>query len=112
MQIKILGREPALIVGAVGSALTVAAALNLPWLSTSAAAAITAFLSALLIAATTRPAAPALYTGLVSAGVAMLAEYGFHAPEQLVATLPAAVLAGFALFGVRPQVSPNTTTNP
>ncbi|MEV4705017.1 hypothetical protein [Actinoplanes sp. NPDC049316] len=110
MQIKIFGREPALIVGAVGSLLTVFAALNVPGLSTGAAAAITAFLSAVLIAFTTRPVAPALYTGVVSAGVAVLAEYGFHAPEQLVATLPAAILAAFALFGVRPQASPVTTT--
>lgn len=106
MQIKLFGREPALIVGAVGSLLTVFAALNLPWLSTSAAAAITAFLSAALIAVTTRPAAPALYTGVMSAAVALLAEYGFHVPDGLVATLPAAIIAVFAFFGVRPQVEP------
>lgn len=103
---KIFGREPALIVGALGSILTVFAALNLPGLSTGAAAAITAFVSAVLIAVTTRPVAPALYTGVIAAGVALLAEYGFTVPDGVVAALPAAVLAAFALFGVRPQVEP------
>lgn len=103
---KILGREPALIVGAVGSILTVFAALNVPGLSTGAAAAITALLSAVLIAVSTRPVAPALYTGVIAAAVALLAEYGFAVPDGVVASLPAAVLAAFALFGVRPQVEP------
>lgn len=102
----IFGREPALIIGAAGSLLTVLAALNVPGISTGTAAAITAFLAAALIAVTTRPVAPALYTGAIAAGVALLAEYGFHVPDGLVATLPAAVLAVFALFGVRAQVSP------
>lgn len=105
---KIFGREPALIVGAVGSILTVFAALNMPGLSTAAAAAITSFLSAVLIAWATRPVAPALYTGVISAAVALLAQYGLHVPEGVVAALPAAVLAVFALFGVRPQVTPTT----
>jgi len=103
---KILGREPALIVGAIGSILTVFAALNLPGLSAGAAAAITAFLSAVLIAVTTRPVAPALYTGVIAASVALLAQYGFNVPDGVVAALPAAVLAVFAIFGVRPQVTP------
>jgi hypothetical protein len=103
---KIFGREPALIVGAIGSILTVFAALNLPGLSAGTAAAITAFLSAVLIAVTTRPIAPALYTGVIAAGVALLAEYGFHVSDGVVAALPAAVLAVFAIFGVRPQVTP------
>lgn len=103
---KIFGREPALIVGALGSILTVFAALNVPGLSTGAVAAITTFLSAVLIAVSTRPVAPALYTGAVAAAVALLAEYGLTVPDGVVAALPAAVLAGFALFGVRPQVEP------
>jgi hypothetical protein len=103
---KIFGREPALIVGALGSILTVFAALNVPGLSTGTVAAITAFLSAALIAATTRPVAPALYTGVIAAGVALLAQYGFNVPDGVTAALPAAVLAVFAIFGVRPQVTP------
>ncbi|AGL13890.1 hypothetical protein [Actinoplanes sp. N902-109] len=56
----ILGREPSLIIGAIGSLLTVLAALGLPWLDAGAAAAITALVSAGIIAATTRPVAPVL----------------------------------------------------
>lgn len=103
---KIFGREPALIVGALGSILTVFAALNVPGLSTGAVAAITSLLSAALIAVTTRPIAPALYTGVIAAAVALLAQYGFTVPDGVVAALPAAVLAVFAIFGVRPQVTP------
>lgn len=103
---RIFGREPALIIGAVGSVLTVLAALNLPWLSAGAAAAITALATAGITAWATRPVAPALYVGVVTAGAALVAEYGFHVSDGVIAALSGAVVAGFALFGVRPQVTP------
>lgn len=109
---RILGREPALVIGAIGSLLTVAAALNIPGISAGAAAALTALVSAAVIAFTTRPVAPALYTGAVAAGVAVLAEYGFNVSDSVVAALSGAVLAGFALFGVRPQVTPVADPRP
>lgn len=104
---KIFGREPALIVGAVGSLLTVLAALNVPGIDAGAAAAITAFFSALIIAMCTRPWAPALFTGVVAAGAALIAEYGYNVSDGAVAAISGAVLAGFALFGIRPQVTPH-----
>lgn len=103
---RIFGREPALVIGAIGSLLTVLAALNLPGLSAGAAAAITALITAGITAWTTRPVAPALYVGVVAAGAALIAEYGYQVSDQVVAALSGAVLAGFALFGVRPQVEP------
>lgn len=103
---RIWGREPALIISAVGALLTVLAALNLPWLDAGAAAAITALVSAGIIAATTRPVAPALFTGIVTATAALVAQYGFDLSNELVAAVSAAVLVFCALFGIRPQVTP------
>jgi hypothetical protein len=103
---KILGREPALIIGAIGSLLTVLAALNVPGITAGAAAAITALIAAGITAAFTRPVAPAVYTGLVAAGVAVLTEYGLNVPDSVVAALTAAVVACFPLFAIRPQVTP------
>jgi hypothetical protein len=106
--VKLFGREPALIIGAIGSLLTVLASLNVPGIDAGAAAAITAFLAAGIIAATTRPVAPALFTGVVAAGAALVAEYGMNVPDGVTGAISAAVLAGFALFGIRPQVTPST----
>lgn len=103
---KIFGREPALVIGAIGSVLTVLASLNVPGVDAGAAAAITAFISALIIAFTTRPVAPALFTAVVAAGAALVTEYGMNVPDGVTGAISAAVLAGFALFGIRPQVSP------
>jgi hypothetical protein len=103
---RIFGREPALVIGAIGSIITVLAALNLPWLSASQAAALTALLAAGITAWATRPAAPALYVGVVAAGAVLLAEYGLHVSDEAVAATGGAIVAGFALFGVRPQVTP------
>lgn len=107
---KIFGREPALVVAAVGSLLTVLAAFNLDFLNAGQAAALTAVLSALVMAVFTRPVAPALFTAVVAAGAALLLEYGVHVSDGVIASVTAAVLAAFALFGVRPQVNPTNAS--
>jgi hypothetical protein len=106
MTYKIFGREPALVIGFAGSILTILAALNLPGLTAGAAAAITTLITAGITAWATRPVAPSLYVGFVGAAAVLLAEYNYHVSDEVVAGLGGAVLAGFALFGVRPQVSP------
>lgn len=102
---KIFGREPALVIGVIGAVLTTLAALNITGVDAGAAAAITAFVSACIIAATTRPAAPALFTGVVAAGAALLTEYGLNVSDGVVAAVSSTVLAVFALVA-RGQVSP------
>lgn len=99
-------REPAVIIGIVGSMLTSAAAIGLPFLNAGQAAAIVAALAAAVIAWRTRPVAPALFTGAFSALVALLAEYGLKLPDAQVGFLTTLILGGFALFGIRPQVVP------
>lgn len=103
---KIFGREPALVFGFVGALLTVLVSLNMPWLSAGAAAAFLAALTGVATAALTRPIAPGLYVAALGSTFALLAEYGFNASDALVAGLTGLLLAGFALFGVRPAVSP------
>lgn len=100
------GREPALIIGFIGAVIAVLVGLNLPGLSAGAGVAIVAVVTALITAVTTRPVAPSLYVGLVTAVAALAAQYGFHLSEDVISGVGALVLAGFALFGVRPQVSP------
>lgn len=108
---KIFGREPALIIGLLGSVLTALAALGMPGVSAGAAAAITAAVAALVTAWATRPAMPALYTGAVTALAALLAEYGLHASDEVVASVSGVVLAAFALL-TRGQVEPVASPAP
>jgi len=103
---KILGREPALIVGFVTAVIAALVALNVPGISAEVGAALTTFLGGLIIAATTRPWAPGLFAGLVASGAALLVGWGMHVTDAQVATVSALVIAGLALFGVRQQVTP------
>jgi hypothetical protein len=107
MRTQLWGREPALVIAAIGAVLTTLAALNVPGIDAGAAAAITAFISACVIAWTTRPAAPALFTGVVTALAALLVEYGLNVSDGTVAAVSGTVLAGFALI-TRGQVEPKT----
>jgi hypothetical protein len=109
---KLFGREPALIISAVGTLVTLLVALNIPGLTAGAGAAVTTFVSAIIIAATTRPVAPALFTAVVAAGAALFAEYGLHLSDGVVAAVGSVILVGFSLFGIRPQVTPAQDPRP
>lgn len=104
--IKIFGREPALWLALIGAVLTWLAGFNLEFLSTGQAVAITSALTGVVIAVATRPVAPGLFVAAVGALAAMFAEYGLDWSEAAVTGLSSIILAVFALFGVRPQVTP------
>ncbi len=106
---KIFGREPALWIALITSVVMVLAAMGLPFLSAGQAAAILGFVGAVIIAITTRPVGPALFTAVVTAASALIAAYGLHLDDALVGAVAAAVLSVFALLGVRPQVEPKDT---
>lgn len=108
----IFGREPSVLIGFIGSVLTTLAAMNLDFLSAGQAAALTAAISAVLIAVFTRPVAPALFTAAFVAVVALFAEYGLDLSPAVVGGVTSAILAGFALAGIRPQVSPTGDARP
>jgi hypothetical protein len=105
-QIKIFGREPALWLALIGALVTWLVSLGLDWLNAGQATAIVTAISAVLIALTTRPIAPALFVGAVAAGAALFAEYNLAVSDAFVTGLGAIILAGFALFGIRPQATP------
>lgn len=109
---KIFGREPALWLGLAGAVVTWAVSLGLDWLNAGQATAIITFLTAVVIAFTTRPVAPALYVGAVAAGAALFAQYGLDWSQAAVTGLGAIILAGFALFGIRPQATRPPTRAP
>lgn len=109
---KIFGREPALWLALAGAVLTWAAGLGLDFLSAGQAAAITTALTGVVIAFTTRPIAPGLYVAAVGAVATMFAEYGLHWSDAAVTGLGGIILAAFALFGIRPQVTPATDPAP
>lgn len=105
-------REPAVWVGVIGSILTLIASMNIGFLNAGQAAAITSAISAVVIAVFTRPVAPALAVAALSAVAAVFAEYGLHWSDAQVGALAAVILGGFALLGVRPQVTPTTSGAP
>lgn len=109
---KIFGREPALVIGFLGAAVTVAAAMELPWLSAGQAAALTGALTAAIIAATTRPVAPSVFVAAFVAVAALFAEYGLNLSDAVIGGVSGLILAGFALAGVRPQVTPKDDPRP
>jgi hypothetical protein len=103
---KIFGREPALIIGFVGAVVAVLVGANVPGLSAGAGVALTALVTAAITAWTTRPVAPGLYVGVVVAVAALLAEYNLAVSDTLLSAIGGLIIAGFALFGVRAQVTP------
>lgn len=103
---KIFNREPALWLALVGALVTWGVSLGLDWLNAGQATAITTAVTAVVIAFTTRPVAPALFVGAVAAGAALFAEYNLAVSDAFVTGLGGIILAGFALFGIRPQVTP------
>lgn len=105
-QIKIFGREPALWLAVIGALITWLVSFELGWLNAGQATAIITFITAAVIALTTRPIGPALFVAVVSAGAALFAEYGLHWSDAAVSGLGGLILTGFALFGIRPQVTP------
>lgn len=108
------GREPALVVGFIGAALSVLAALGLQGLSADQVTLIVAVLSAITGAATaalTRPVAPGAFTGLVAAAAALATGYGLEVAPETVGAVNGLVLAGLALL-TRGQVSPAGDVDP
>lgn len=110
---KLFGREPAVILGIVSAALSLAVTFNVG-LTTNQAGAIVAVVSgvfAAISAAITRPVTPSAFTGLVTVVVALLAAFHFNVAPETVGSLNALVVA-VLVFITRGQVSPASPTAP
>lgn len=106
---KIFGREPALIISTIGA---VVAFLVSVGLDSGVGSAVVAFITAIIVAATTRPIAPALFTAILAPAAALAAEFGLDWTDAQVGAAAGIVLAAFALFGIRPQVTPAADPRP
>lgn len=105
---RIFGREPALVLSVVSATLSLLATFRLDGLNDEQAALIVALISAVfaaISAAVTRPVAPSAFTGVVTAGAALLAGYGMDVPPETIGAINAALLSMLALL-TRGQVSP------
>ncbi|MFK0182289.1 hypothetical protein ACIQVR_40765 [Streptomyces xanthochromogenes] len=110
---RILGREPAVIIGIISAVLSLIVTFGVG-LTTDQAGAIVALITALFAAATaamTRPIAPAAFTGVIAAAVALLAAYHFNVAPETVGSLNAVVLS-VLVFLTRGQVSPAVVKAP
>jgi hypothetical protein len=113
---RIFGREPTLWLQAISAGLSVFVAIGIPGTSMTAdqQAAVIAFISALigvLNALAVRPWAPGLFAGLVGAGAALAARFGFEASPELVAALQGALVVTLGLVA-RNQVTPTADPQP
>jgi hypothetical protein len=111
---RILGREPTVLIQSLSALLMVGVAFGMPGLSADQATLIIAFLGALLgvvNAVLVRPVAPPAFVALVGSGAALLAGYGLELSQQQIGSVSAAVVTALALF-VRGQVTPVTDPRP
>jgi len=108
---KILGREPALIVGVVNALIMLAGTMGFALLGADQAAlwvALVNGISAAILAWVTRPISPAVFSQLIGAIVALVAGYGIELTAEFVFALNAAITPTL-MFLTRGQVSPVNT---
>lgn len=108
MTVKIFGREPGLWLSGLAVLLTLLVTFNVPGLSAVQAGAIVAVVTAVLAAVhawKVRPIAPAVFTGLVTTGAALVSTYGLHLQSAQIGAVQAVVVAVLALI-VRGHVAP------
>ena len=109
--VKILGKEPALIVGIVVAAISLGGTLGFRLLGEDQAGLWIGFVNALaaaIMAWTVRPLSPAVYTYLVSTIIALGAGYGLTLTDAQVSGINGLVVPILTLI-TRNQVSPIPT---
>jgi hypothetical protein len=105
---KILGREPSLVISVIVALISLAGTLGYAFLSQDQAGLwITAVngVAAIAMVVTVRPIQPGIYTYAIGALVALAAGYGLHVGAETVNGINMAVVPILALL-TRGQVSP------
>lgn len=108
---KIFGREPALVVGAVNSIIMLLATLGWTFLSGEQAplwVGLVNGLSAVVLAITIRPISTGVFSQLIGAIVALVGGYGINLSGDFVFALNAALMP-ILMFVTRGQASPIET---
>lgn len=111
---KILGREPTVIIQTLAALLGIGVAFGLPNLSAEQAGFIIAAIYALLgafNAFAVRPIAPAAFIGAVGAIAALTAAYGLEFSQEQIGSVSSALVAVIVLL-TRAQVSPVNDPRP
>jgi len=113
MKSRIFGREPSLWLQGISAALTFFVTFGWDGLSAEQAGLIVFFVSAVLTAwnaLLVRPVAPTVWTGVITAGAAVLGAYGLDFSQERVGALVLAVTAVMGILlrqSVTPEVSPS-----
>jgi hypothetical protein len=110
--VRIFGREPALWVGTIATALSLGTAVGVPGLSQYQVAALVVAINAVAFGITAwqvRPIAPSLFTNVVGALFAVGTAYGFSVTSETVGGVNALVIAVLSLI-MRGHVSPTGAT--
>lgn len=110
--VRIFGREPALWVGTISTALSLGTAVGVPGLSQYQVAALVVALNAIAFGVTAwqvRPVAPALFTNVIGALFAVGVAYGFSVTSETVGGVNALAIAVLSLI-MRGHVSPTGAT--
>jgi hypothetical protein len=111
---KILGREPVVVLNVLSAVLGLIVTLGISPLSKEMAGGIVAFVTAVLggIAAwKTRPVAPQAFTAIVAAGAVLIGTFGYEVSQETIGAINTAALALLTLL-TRVQVSPAEPSAP
>lgn len=108
---KIFGREPAYVFAAIVSLISLVGTFGFNLFTPENAAAAVIVVNsaaAILVAWTTRPIAPGLFSALLSAVISLGVTYGLELPQETVVALNGAIYP-LLMFISRGQVSPIET---
>lgn len=111
---KLLGREPVVVLNTLSAVLGLIVTLGVTSLTAEQAGATVAVVSAILggiAAAMTRPIAPQAFTAIVAAGATAVAAFGFEVSQETVGAVNTVVLAVLTLL-TRVQVTPSKPDAP
>jgi hypothetical protein len=107
-QLTFLRREPALWLAAIQSVLTIIVGFSWSGLNATQAALWISLVNAVIAIAQailTRPVAPTVFTNAFAVAATLLAAYGLHLSQEMVASINAAIIS-MVILVARAQISP------
>lgn len=108
-------RQPALLIAVIYGALMMLAQFGVAGIDDQLAAGVQLLLTAVATAVTAvkvRPVAPTVFTGIITAGAALLTRFGFHWSEVQIAGVTAFVAAVVTAVFAWPNQTPKADPRP